>query len=85
MTSEALSAGFHTTVLPSTAGPKARLFMQVKLNGETAKTKPSSGRYSTWFHIPGSDPGCIPYMSTMFLTFARRKSTVSHAASMSAW
>jgi hypothetical protein len=82
---EALSAGFHTTVLPRIAGPNARLFMQVKLNGVTAKTKPSSGRYSTWFHMPGSDPGCTSYMSSMFLTFARMKSTVSHAASMSAW
>jgi len=85
MTREALSAGFQTTVLPSTAGPNARLFMQVKLNGDTANTKPSSGRYSAWFHIPGSDPGCTSYMSSMFLTFARRKSTVSQAASMSAW
>ena len=59
--------------------------MQVKLNGVTAKTKPSSGRYSTWFHMPGSDPGCTSYMSSMFLTFARMKSTVSHAASISAW
>ena len=25
--------------------------MDVKLNGVTAKTKPSSGRYSSWFHI----------------------------------
>jgi hypothetical protein len=85
MTSEALSAGFQTTVLPRTAGPNARLFMQVKLNGDTANTKPSSGRYSAWFHMPGSDPGCTWYMSSMFLTFARRKSTVSQAASMSAW
>ena len=59
--------------------------MQAKLNGVTAKTKPSSGRYSIWFHTPGSDPGCTSYMSSMFLTFARMKSIVSHAASMSAW
>ena len=30
----------------------------VKLNGVTAKTKPSSGRYSSRFHTPGDDTGC---------------------------
>jgi len=59
--------------------------MQVKLNGVTAKTKPSSGRYSTEFHMPGNESGCTSYMSTMFLTLARMKSIVSHAASISAW
>ncbi len=32
--------------------------MAVKLNGATAKTKPSSGRYSTRFQMPGDDTGC---------------------------
>ena len=32
--------------------------MAVKLNGETAKTNPSSGRYSIRFHVPGPDTGC---------------------------
>ncbi len=59
--------------------------MHVKLNGVTAKTKPSSGRYSIRFHAPACEPGCVSYMSSMFLTFARMKSTVSQAASMSAW
>ena len=41
-------AGFHTTVLPISAGAVGRLpAMLVKLNGVTAKTKPSSGRCST--------------------------------------
>src|SRR5260370_39994992 len=56
-TSAALSAGFHTTVFPRTAGPKTRLFMQVKLNGVTAKTNPSSGRYSAWFPHRGQRAG----------------------------
>ena len=30
----------------------------VKLNGVTAKTKPSSGRYSIRFQIPGEETGC---------------------------
>ena len=59
--------------------------MQVKLNGVTAKTNPSSGRYSAEFHSPGRELGWTSYMSSMFLTFARMKSSVSHAASMSAW
>ena len=32
--------------------------MQVKLNGLTAKTKPSSGRYSMRFQIPVGECGC---------------------------
>jgi hypothetical protein len=38
-------AGFQTTVLPMNAGAVGRLSpIEVKLNGVTAKTKPSSGR-----------------------------------------
>ena len=38
-------AGFQTTVLPIKAGAVGRLPpMAVKLNGVTAKTKPSRGR-----------------------------------------
>jgi hypothetical protein len=84
-TRDADSAGFQTTVLPRIAGANARLFMQVKLNGVTARTKPSSGRYSTEFHAPGWEPGWTSYMWSMFATFARMKSIVSQAASMSAW
>jgi hypothetical protein len=52
-------AGFHTTVLPISAGAVGRLpAMAVKLNGVTAKTKPSSGRYSRRFHIPRALFGC---------------------------
>ena len=37
--------GFHSTVLPISAGAVARLPpIAVKLNGEIAYTKPSSGR-----------------------------------------
>ena len=32
--------------------------MQLKLNGLTAKTKPSSGRYSRRFQIPVGEWGC---------------------------
>src|SRR5215831_11862832 len=47
----ALDAGFHTTVLPISAGAVGRFAaIEVKLNGVTAKTKPSSGRYSDMFH-----------------------------------
>jgi len=46
--STADEAGFHTTVFPIKAGLVGRLpAMEVKLNGVTAKTKPSNGRYST--------------------------------------
>ena len=38
-------AGFHRTTLPIKAGAVGRLpAMDVKLNGVTAKTKPSKGR-----------------------------------------
>ena len=39
------AAGFQSTVLPMIAGAVGRLpAMEVKLNGVTAKTNPSSGR-----------------------------------------
>ena len=51
--------GFQTTVLPISAGAVGRLpAIAVKLNGVTAKTNPSSGRYSIRFHAPGTDCGC---------------------------
>ncbi len=54
-----LAAGFQTTVFPMRAGAVGRLpAMAVKLNGVTAKTKPSSGRCSTRFQAPGEDSGC---------------------------
>ena len=41
-------AGFQSTVLPISAGAVGRLpAMEAKLKGVTAKTKPSSARYST--------------------------------------
>ena len=55
----AVDAGFQTTVLPIIAGDVVRLPpMAVKLNGLTAKTKPSSGRYSMRFQTPVDDAGC---------------------------
>ncbi len=41
----AVEAGLRTTVLPMIAGAVGRFTpMEVKLNGVTARTKPSSGR-----------------------------------------
>src|ERR671935_1088190 len=52
----AVEAGFQRTVFPISAALVGRLpAMAVKLNGVTAKTKPSSGRYSILFHVPGAD------------------------------
>src|SRR5215211_7150725 len=52
----AVVAGFQTTVLPISAGLPGRLpAIAVKLNGVTANTNPSSGRYSIRFHTPGED------------------------------
>ena len=57
--SAAVEAGFHTIVLPISAGDDVRFApIAVKLNGLTAKTKPSSARYSSRFHTPGDDVGC---------------------------
>ena len=33
--------------------------IDVKLNGVTASTKPSKGRYSVWFSCPAPSFGCI--------------------------
>jgi hypothetical protein len=52
-------AGFHNTVLPIKAGAVGRLpAMEAKLKGVTAKTNPSSARYSTWSQCPSTDSGC---------------------------
>ena len=49
------SAGFHTTVFPIIAGAAHKFAaIDVKLNGETTNTKPSKGRYSNLFQIPGA-------------------------------
>ena len=54
----AVEAGFQTTALPISAGAVGRLAaMAVKLNGVSAKTNPSSGRYSIRFQIPGEETG----------------------------
>ncbi len=55
----AVEAGFQTTVLPMSATEVGRLpAIEVKLKGVTAKTKPSSGRYSIRFQTPGDEIGC---------------------------
>ena len=56
--------GFQRTVLPSSAGAVGRLAaMEVKLNGVTANTKPSRGRYSVRFQMPGAEIGCSAIIS----------------------
>src|SRR5262245_32103447 len=55
----ALDAGVQTTVLPMSAGAVGRLPpMDVKLKGVIAYTKPSSGRYSSWFQAAPEEIGC---------------------------
>ena len=39
--------------------------MAVKLNGATAKTNPSSGRYSIRFQTPGEERGCSSMIRRM--------------------
>src|SRR5215218_8467541 len=82
----AVDAGFQTTVLPISAGEVGRLpAIAVKLNGVTANTKPSSGRYSIRFHVPGTETGCSSYTRSMYAGLKRQKSISSQAASISAW
>jgi hypothetical protein len=55
----AVDAGFHRTVFPIRATDVGRFpAIDVKLKGVTAKTNPSSGRYSMRFHTPGGESGC---------------------------
>ena len=57
--SACVEAGFQTTVLPISAGEVVRFApIAVKLNGLIAKTKPSSGRYSSRFQTPADEIGC---------------------------
>ena len=50
---------FQTTVLPQSAAEAGRFPpIAVKLNVLMAKTKPSSGRYSSLLWIPGALTGC---------------------------
>jgi hypothetical protein len=82
----AVSAGFQMTVLPISAGAVGRLpAIAVKLNGVSAKVKPSSGRRSVMFHTPGPLIGCSAYSRAANATLKRRKSISSHAESISAW
>src|SRR3954464_1769202 len=80
------SEGFHTTTFPIKAGAPGRLpAIAVKLNGVTAYTKPSRGRYSTLFHTPGElCAGCCAYNSSAYCTLNLKKSTSSAAESISA-
>src|SRR4051794_28214059 len=77
--------GFHTTVLPISAGATGRLpAMAVKLNGVIARTKPSSGRWSIRFQTPGDETGCSARTWWPNATLKRRKSISSQALSISA-
>ncbi len=80
-----MPAGFQTTTFPISAAEVVRFAaIAVKLNGETANTNPSSGRYSIRFHTPGDDSGCSAYTRVMNSTLKRKKSIVSQAESISA-
>ena len=81
-----VSAGFHTTTLPIMAGAAQRLAqIEVKLKGVIANTKPSKGRCSSLFHIPGADSGCSAYNWVTYSALNLKKSINSQAASISAW
>src|ERR1051325_684837 len=55
----AVDAGFQRITSPISAGLVERLApIAVKLKGEIAKTKPSSGRYSMRFQTPGDETAC---------------------------
>ncbi len=78
--------GFQTTVLPISAGASGRLpAIAVKLNGVTARTKPSSGRWSVRFQTPVEETGCSASTCAPKATLKRRKSISSQALSISAW
>ena len=63
MLSSAVVDGFHKATLPISTGVMQRLeAMDVKLNGVTASTKPSSGRYSVWLICATPSFGCIEYI-----------------------
>ena len=54
------SDGFQTTTLPTRAGVEGRFpAIAVKLNGVTARTNPSRGRWSIAFHTPGTENGWV--------------------------
>ena len=54
--------GFQMVVLPIKTGVILRLdAIDVKLNGVTAITKPSKGRYSVLLSWSGDDDGCSAY------------------------
>src|SRR5258708_35323243 len=59
--------------------------MDVKLNGLTAKTKPSSGLYSRRFQAVLSLNGCWPSSWSPKYALYLQKSIDSTAASISAW
>ncbi len=78
--------GFQTTTLPISAGAVGRFpAIEVKLNGVTASTNPSSGRYSSRFHAAVDDSGCSASSRLPKCTLYRQKSMSSQAASISAW
>ena len=77
--------GFQITTFPIKAGAVGKFpAMDVKLNGVIASTKPSSGRYSIRFHTPIDDSGWSASSRRAKATLKRKKSIISHAASISA-
>ena len=59
--------------------------MAVKLNGLTAKTNPSSGRYSMRFQTPGEEIGCSRVDPDHELDVEAQEVDQLAAASISAW
>src|SRR5574341_231211 len=82
----AVDAGFQTTAFPMIAGAVGRFAaIEVKLKGVTARTNPSSGRYSIRFHWPGGEMGWSARIRSRKWTLNRQKSIDSQTASISAW
>jgi copper(I)-binding protein len=54
--SQKMSGGFLK--IENTGAADKLAAIEVKLKGVKANTKPSNGRYSKRFHIPGNDSGC---------------------------
>ena len=79
-------AGLNNATLPNKAGAQDKFAaIEVKLNGVTAKTKPSRDLYSVLFFIPsGEYLGCCFSMLYKYSQLKLKKSINSHAESISA-
>ena len=74
----------HDDVAHERAGVGRFPAIAVKLNGVTARTKPSSGRSSSELRKPSGEIGCSAMRDAKW-TLKRKKSISSHAESISAW